>query len=291
MYLHYYFLLLVGYLFCFSRHVLAAPSPNSSGLGDGKPNTRGNPHDSAYNDEKQPPGGDTSISRNTRRAGPLKTPAREIRCNILKNHYVFHENLAPRIKEFCLEFEHVVEWKKETSMTRVYYRGTKEQVKISAYATEDIIKPNKNGCSAVFSAIMDDCSLPDPITNPHNVKAGGVYTSNGDHTFKIQPEMERETPDLAITATCHCLNGPDIVNVCRLSGHGWAAVDKGARLRDELEDKCTVKDGSFTFKTLDKLQDGWEWTASVKMEHPQRDCVGDISRRMGGPADLECTGT
>ncbi|MBE3045143.1 hypothetical protein IMZ48_21835, partial [Candidatus Bathyarchaeota archaeon] len=103
MYLHHFFQLLVGYLFCFSRYALAAPSSNDPGTLD----ALGNPHDSAHNDK--PLGDDTSISRNVRRKKPndylgSDKNAADLQCNDLgKNVYMMQEYVFDAIWEFCDE--------------------------------------------------------------------------------------------------------------------------------------------------------------------------------------------
>ena len=287
-YLYYYFLLLVGYLFCFSIHALAAPSPNSSGLGEGSLNARGNPYDSAYNDEKHP-GNDTSISRNTRRQSERSRGT--LKCNDLKTHYVLHHHLVVAIENFCniLVDERGLVNNGPYRFGRVYWSDTKEEVKLLLEFNSDVGWIERFHCKRIFTDVLDDCSLPDPKTNPHNVKAGGVwtYTRPGAGTiYTIEPRMERATPDKAITAKCHCSKG-----VCDIAGHGWATADNGREYKDELEGVCKMKDGYVsTWDVLDKLEDGYEWKAKMGVESSQKDCVQEVLRRKGGPDSLVCTG-
>ncbi|MBE3045420.1 hypothetical protein IMZ48_23295, partial [Candidatus Bathyarchaeota archaeon] len=83
MHFHYSFLLLVGCLFSFSGHALAAPSSDSSGVARDNPYDS-DPYDSAYNDEKQPPGDHASISRNTPRGDT--PPSGTCECNKKRDH-------------------------------------------------------------------------------------------------------------------------------------------------------------------------------------------------------------
>ena len=266
MYLHCSFLLLVGYLFCFPRHALAAP-PSSS-------------------DDPYAPSNGTSISRNTRRSDG------DLHCNELKDTYVFQKYLLPLVKEFCNDAANQGEKDKNSgSITRVYHERTKEQVRYQM-DIEGGAKPEFDACMEGFTSVMDDCSLPDD-NNPHNVKAGGRLVS-GAFTYHIKPETGKRAPPVhALGGGCKCTENIGGRKRWRFWGHGWAAVDFGEGVRQALHrGNCHPSDEYFWFYNVDRQDDNIEWEGSFDTwDDTQKKCVQDALGEAGGPTGINlCTG-
>ncbi|MBE3041166.1 hypothetical protein IMZ48_00975 [Candidatus Bathyarchaeota archaeon] len=218
-------MLLAACLLCFSKHSLAAPSSNSSGLAErekAKLSARGDPYPygAAYNDEKRLPGNDTSISRNNRR----QHLGDEYVCTSLEtNRYISRKLLKPRIDEFC---DDVVKQggkdKDSGSITRIYYKDTKEQVHISIKILDDD-KSDHDDCLKTLTTLMDGCNHPDTEwkkgkKNPHNVKEGGMWKKD-KFTYTIRPDQTRGGADKAWAGGCDCTFAL-FTNNCKIRGHG-----------------------------------------------------------------------
>ena len=277
MHLYHSFLLLVGYLF-YSSHALAMP-PFSPSLEEGKLNARDNPYDSSNG---------TSVSRNTRRGGD------DLHCNDLKDYYVFRTPLVDRVKEFCEEA--VKQGKKDKdsgAITRSYNKLSKEEFRFQMDIDSNA-KPDYDGCEKALKSIIDDCSMGDKEKNPHNVKAGGTLKTK-DFKYAMQPESREARGDVihAVGGGCKCIYNAAGVKMWKFWEHGWATVDKGDTIREELHrGNCHPNDKSFRFTTLMKVKDNIEWEATVKTwDDTHKSCIQDALGKAGGPTGTnKCTG-
>ena len=289
------FLLLAACLLCISKYALAAPSSNSSGLSErekAKLSARGNPYryDSVYNDEKQLPGNVTNLSRNNRR----QHLGDEYICTSLEtNRYISRDLLKPRVDEFCDDAAKQGKKDKDSgSITRAYYKDTKEEVHISLKILHDD-KPDHDDCIKTLMVLTDSCNNPDAEwkkgkKNPHNVKAGGIWEKE-KFIYRIRPEHTRGSADEAYVGGCRC-EFRFFTNSCKIWGHGWATLDGGARIREEVG-ACALWRHTWAWGILKPPRDGTEWTGAFETSPSQKDCVKWALIESGAPRGITCTGS
>ncbi|MBE3048676.1 hypothetical protein IMZ48_40495 [Candidatus Bathyarchaeota archaeon] len=79
------------------------------------------------------------------------------------------------------------------AITKIIFPKDEDEVRFVMETYFDT-KPEMDECRSVFTSIIDDCSLPDPKTNPRNVKVGGTMATKNGFRYHIVPWWVRKHP-------------------------------------------------------------------------------------------------
>ena len=220
-------------------------------------------------------------------------PDADLQCTELKFTYMFEEWIFPVIEQFCYDaVEQGRRDKDSGSISRRYYDGTKEHVKITVdFGGKDEFLHSRYFCEGALKDISDQCSEPHEKTNPWNVKAGGTYEFDG-YKYWLEPQVERAPPGHAYGGGCRCTWNFPKMKEWKVWGHGWGGVWEVDRIREEIKG-CNLNEGAVEYRNkIPSPGENIEWQFKFQTSSKtNKKCIQDALRKAGGPVGInKCTG-